>query len=420
MPQQYTVLALGTPERRMSARHSLRCIVVAAMFCLMGTHAFAQGVAINTTSAPADPSAMLDVNSLSKGMLIPRMTKAQRMAIPLPAKGLIVYQTDGMAGLYINVQIGSPGWVVLAAADSLGNTASGFAPLESISGSITGGGANVAIGFQALRPCTICSGNIAIGPGAMKAETEGASNIGIGEDVLRSDYSGWGNVGIGLYALESNISGTRNTAVGAYALSYNNGSHNTAIGCGADVTDSLTGVTVIGYGARVSASNTMVFGDGNVLRWGFGVNAASGHAVEVGTNSTNGNGAYLTSGGTWTNASDRNKKENFTPVDGEELLTKIDQLPITMWNYKGESKEIRHIGPVAQDFSRIFNVGNDDKSISTIDPSGIALAAIKELNHALSALRAENAHLKDRLSRIEHAMDHQMVSASADRSIVKK
>ncbi len=90
-------------------------------------------------------------------------------------------------------------------------------------------------------------------------------------------------------------------------------------------------------------------------------------------------GAHLTSGGVWTNASDASLKENFQTVDGEELLEKISELPISQWNYKNESEKATHIGPTAQDFKAIFGVGENDKTISTIDPSGIALAAIKEL-----------------------------------------
>jgi len=97
----------------------------------------------------------------------------------------------------------------------------------------------------------------------------------------------------------------------------------------------------------------------------------------VGSNSSNGNGAYLSNGGTWTNASDRNKKENFRRLDGDAILKKISRLPLTRWNYKGQAEQ--HIGPVAQDFYRIFQVGENDKTISTIDPSGIALIGVQEL-----------------------------------------
>lgn len=61
---------------------------------------FAQGVGINSTGAPADASAVLDVSSTTKGFLLPRMTSAQRLAISSPAEGLLVYQTDGTVGLY--------------------------------------------------------------------------------------------------------------------------------------------------------------------------------------------------------------------------------------------------------------------------------------------------------------------------------
>ena len=109
-------------------------------------------------------------------------------------------------------------------------------------------------------------------------------------------------------------------------------------------------------------------------------------------------GAHLTSGGVWTNASDVNLKENFHAVDGAELLEKIEQLKISEWNYKNESDDTKHIGPTAQDFQKVFGVGSDGKSIATIDPSGIALAAIKELNKKLERenreLRAEMDELK--------------------------
>ena len=56
--------------------------------------AYAQGVSINSSNAVADASAMLDINSNSKGVLIPRMTAAERNAILSPATGLYVYNTD--------------------------------------------------------------------------------------------------------------------------------------------------------------------------------------------------------------------------------------------------------------------------------------------------------------------------------------
>lgn len=72
-------------------------IVLLILVC--GINVSAQ-VAINTDGSAPDNSAMLDVKSTSTGMLVPRMTSAQRMAIINPANGLMVYQTDGVIGFY--------------------------------------------------------------------------------------------------------------------------------------------------------------------------------------------------------------------------------------------------------------------------------------------------------------------------------
>ena len=56
--------------------------------------ATAQSVGINADGSAANASAMLDVNSTTKGFLPPRMTGAQRATITLPAQGLMIYCTD--------------------------------------------------------------------------------------------------------------------------------------------------------------------------------------------------------------------------------------------------------------------------------------------------------------------------------------
>lgn len=59
-------------------------------------------VSINTTNAPAHNSAMLDITSTAKGLLIPRMTTAQRTAIASPARGLMVMDTVSNSLWYFN------------------------------------------------------------------------------------------------------------------------------------------------------------------------------------------------------------------------------------------------------------------------------------------------------------------------------
>lgn len=67
---------------------------------MIAQNTFGQGVAINTTGARPDSSAMLDVSDTSKGILIPRMTMAQRNLIPSPANSLLIFQTDQDSGYY--------------------------------------------------------------------------------------------------------------------------------------------------------------------------------------------------------------------------------------------------------------------------------------------------------------------------------
>lgn len=87
-----------------------RTISLIVIFMIIGGRVVGQAVGIGT-SVP-DNSAQLEVNSTQKGMLVPRMTAAQRGAIPQPATGLMVYQTDGNAGFYYNNGT-PPNWLLL-------------------------------------------------------------------------------------------------------------------------------------------------------------------------------------------------------------------------------------------------------------------------------------------------------------------
>lgn len=113
--------------------------------------------------------------------------------------------------------------------------------------------------------------------------------------------------------------------------------------------------------------------------------------------------------------SDRNAKENFTPLDTQAILAKVAAMPVTEWNYKNDGVDTRHIGPVAQDFQAAFKLdGADDKHISVVDEGGVALAAIQGLNQKLEGKDAviqqqagEISELKTRLDALEKMVRNQ-------------
>ena len=84
------------------------------------------------------------------------------------------------------------------------------------------------------------------------------------------------------------------------------------------------------------------------------------------------------------------------------MLAKVAALPIYTWRYKTETSGALHMGPVAQDFSAAFGLGDSDKRITTVDADGVALAAIQGLNAkveaTLTAIVASNALLEERLA----------------------
>lgn len=111
--------------------------------------------------------------------------------------------------------------------------------------------------------------------------------------------------------------------------------------------------------------------------------------------------------GAFSQASDRNVKQDIEPVDPEAVLRKVADLPIAEWSYRHD-QNTRHVGPMAQDFHAAFGLGTDERHIATVDADGVALAAIqglnRHLNRQLESVRRENAELRERLERIERRM----------------
>lgn len=148
----------------------------------------------------------------------------------------------------------------------------------------------------------------------------------------------------------------------------------------------------------------------------FGLNGApaTGAPFQVGTTSSNGNGAFLSAAGVWTNASSRTFKDAIVAIDPVSVLEKLVAMPVKTWFYKDNHDDGQHMGPIAEDFAQTFGLGSNEKYIGTVDESGVALAAIQGLNRKVEnenatlkqqnvQLRSELGSLAARLDRLENA-----------------
>jgi hypothetical protein len=116
-------------------------------------------------------------------------------------------------------------------------------------------------------------------------------------------------------------------------------------------------------------------------------------------------GVYMAkSSGAWSSVSDRNMKENFGPVNGEDLLKALESVPVSTWTYKNAPSDIRYMGPMAQDFYQAFKLGGPDSlGIKTINIDGVNLAAIQ----ALSKRTEKITDLEQKLTNSEEKIEAQ-------------
>lgn len=259
-------------------------------------------------------------------------------------------------------------------------------------------GITIGDGSQAQGNSAIVIGKSAYANGAdgitigTSSQAQGTSSISLGDGAYTS---GSNSIAIGGGSSATQAQGASSISLGYRA--YSSATNSIAVGYHAQAQGFNS--TSIGADLYNGTDNTIAIGNSNITSQKFSGATSNSYALIVGINGGNGNGAYLTKGGTWTNTSDRNKKDNITEINNFDILDKVANLEITRWRYKGTDEY--HIGPMAQDFHEQFGLGMNNTSISTIDPAGVALASIQALNEkvkaqeeAIEELRQEIAKLK--------------------------
>jgi hypothetical protein len=263
---------------------------------------------------------------------------------------------------------------------ALGNngTASGDRSF-SFNGTASGVGA-VAIGSGAQATNDDA---LAMGPSSIAG---GLASIVIGPSIANGSFG----VAIGL---QNSASGNFSVAIGKNARTANR-----------------QGSVVLGDGcAGFSSDSVYPTANNQFIARGCG-------GIKLYTSQNLSTGVEVAAGGSgWSAVSDRAKKENFSNLDGEDVLRRLKSVPVSSWNYKTQDKSIRHIGPMAQDLYAAFGVGESDKMINSIDIDGVNLAGVRaltdrtgkqqseidELKKSNAALAKQNAELLARLEKLE-------------------
>lgn len=290
---------------------------------------------------------------------------------------------------------------------------------EGIASTVAGGFSNSATGGVS----TIAGGENNVASGQHGAVAGGASNTASNTGGFVG--GGFGNNASGqrsavLGGIENTASGNL-SAVGGGTRNCAGGFSSWAAGTRSKIRPGTTsGVADAGCAGQPQIGTA---GDQGTFAWAdsqnvdfvssgddqFLVRAAGG--IYLGTNSSvsipsgrfinTSTGGFLSSGGVWTNSSSRALKTAFAAIDASDVLARVLRLELSTWVYRA-SDEGRHLGPVAEEFHALFGLGADATAISTVDASGVALAAIQGLNRKLEV---ENAALRATLSERDREVD---------------
>jgi hypothetical protein len=245
----------------------------------------AQGDNVGIGTLKPDNSAVLELSSDSKGLLIPRLTISQRDQILSPASGLMIYQVNANPGFYYfdskswkplnsieakSVALDIQNWSKTgdagtnAVSNFLGTTdnvslafrannrQSGFIDVTGqnthfgyLAGEFSSGIGNTVIGALSYNVGS-GSNNTGVGLNALR-NTTGDGNVAIGNDALITNSGGNYNMGIGTLALRNNVSGFGNVAIGTQSLMNTTGSNNVGIGFTAGMNATGSRNVFLGY-----------------------------------------------------------------------------------------------------------------------------------------------------------------------------
>jgi len=242
----------------------MKLIALIIIFSGLSLNTQAQ-VAVNTDGSTANSSAMFDIKSTDKGILIPRLTTDQRNAITSPANGLLVYDTWTESFWYYNdlhmewQQVGNASAgakEINGLTDATYDGSSLYLGFDAGKNDDGSSNSNISIGRETLKANTSGNANVATGYRAMYSNISGANNTSTGTNSLYKNTTGFENVVIGKGTMYSNTTGYSNTAIGVNTMFSNTtAKYNTASGSGA-MYSNTTGNNNVADGYQALYSNT--------------------------------------------------------------------------------------------------------------------------------------------------------------------
>jgi collagen type VII alpha len=189
----------------------------ASPFTLDGSNAVFTTGSVGFGIDPPDPTAVLDLTSTAKGLLAPRMTAVQRLAIATPANGLIVFDTDAKK-LEVYDAVGTA-WNTIGSGNGTVTSVSGTSPISVATGtttpSITLGTvpvANGGTGSTTLTGYVLGAGTSALTASSTIPGTAISGNI-TGNAANVSGTVAVGNGGTGATTLTGYLVGTGTNAI---------------------------------------------------------------------------------------------------------------------------------------------------------------------------------------------------------------
>lgn len=120
---------------------------------------------------------------------------------------------------------------------------------------------------------------------------------------------------------------------------------------------------------------------------GMGMNPSLSYPLQIGTTNTNGNGAYLSAGGVWTNSSSREYKDNVQSLSGEKALETVENLNPVTYVYKVDPNE-KHVGFIAEDVPDLVATA-DRKHLSPMDIVAVLTKVVQEQQKTIKELSAK-------------------------------